>query len=91
MGPVEFPAALRAEPALGMSMMPLGVPTGAMRAPGSNALAFVMQSFIDELAHRGEEGPARSSGSTCLSTPVIAAAAAGGRPRRRRRRSTPIA
>ena len=57
MAPTEFPARFVANCQIGVSTMPLGVPTGPLRAPGSNAIAFAVQSYIDELAHAAGADP----------------------------------
>lgn len=53
----HFPAGFVPNLLFAQSLIELGVPTGPLRNPGGNALAFAFESFIDEVAHAAGRDP----------------------------------
>jgi isoquinoline 1-oxidoreductase beta subunit len=77
-GATEFPQRFVANYQLHISTIPLGLRTGALRAPGSNAIAFVIHSFLDELAHAAGKDPVQFR-LALLDSEIPALAQTGGR------------
>ncbi|MEK7949451.1 xanthine dehydrogenase family protein molybdopterin-binding subunit [Luteolibacter soli] len=57
LGGDEFPSRFVPNLLLERTIFPSNTPLGWWRAPGSNALAWAIQSFVDEMAHAAKKDP----------------------------------
>jgi len=78
LGGTEWPQPFVENYALHTYVQPLAVRTGALRAPGSNAFAFVIQSFIDELAMAAGKDPVQFRLDILANPKAVAPLPAGG-------------
>ncbi|HEY4365154.1 MAG TPA: molybdopterin cofactor-binding domain-containing protein [Bryobacteraceae bacterium] len=78
LGPTEFPHNFIPNIGIFTSVQPIAIRTGSLRAPNSNSLAFVIQSFIDEMAHAAGKDPYEFR-MALLSKPQQLPAPVGGR------------
>jgi isoquinoline 1-oxidoreductase beta subunit len=69
-GEDTFPSGRVPNYSLGMTAQPLYLRTGAMRAPGDNAFAYVVQGFIDELATAAGRDPLEFQLEILANTPA---------------------
>ena len=80
LGGTEFPARYVPNLSIDQSIIsPFGIPTGALRAPGSNGIAFAVQSFIDELAAAANKDPLQFRLELLANTPITDPPPQGGR------------
>lgn len=77
-GATEFPQPFIENYALYTSVQPLAIRTGSLRAPTSNAMAFVTQSFIDELALAAKQDPVQFRRDLLSQTKPVPPPAPGG-------------
>jgi isoquinoline 1-oxidoreductase subunit beta len=56
---------------------PFNIPTGALRAPSTNGISFIMQSFVDEIANAAGKDPLQYQ-LDLLASPIPPPAAAAG-------------
>jgi isoquinoline 1-oxidoreductase beta subunit len=75
----EFPAGRVPNYAMFQTMQPLLLRTGALRAPGHNAYAWVIKSFIDEVAEAAGRDPLELQLELLDAVPVPMKAPTGGR------------